>query len=242
MNAPVVVLVFVLMSCLLVGSQPMQPSTTTFASYLFVLQSPQGVCASTIVCKGNIPTDFTIHGLWPQDGNNRGVPSYTISNTCSTLQVVSQAKLKNTLAKSGNLKLKQQLNQAWPNLKNTNNPNLNEFFWLHEWENHGMCSDYGDNSVVYFGAAINLRNNVVSVLNFQPRTAYTVDGIANAVYTQLNGRPEVHCVTSRAANQKLLGELRLCYKKGNPTPNGIYNCTRFYSGTCNSVQESITVL
>ncbi|KAK8654654.1 hypothetical protein V6N13_107261 [Hibiscus sabdariffa] len=136
-------------------------------------------------------------------------------------------------------KLEQRLNGAWPNLKGAI---WNKGFWLDEWAKHGLCSDYGDKPVDYFNTAIKLRKNVVSVLKLV-RKAYTVDGIANTVYTQLQGRPEIHCATKRASAsasaQKLLGELRFCYKKGHLT---IQNCTRLYSGHCNSGRDSITLL
>ncbi|KAL4304311.1 hypothetical protein GQ457_10G000490 [Hibiscus cannabinus] len=109
-------------------------------------------------------------------------------------------------------------------------------FWLDEWAKHGMCSD---NPVAYFSTAINLRNNLVSGLNLVPGIADTVDNIANTVYKQVKGRPVIHCVTRRASAQKLLGELRFCYKKGHLT---IQNCTRLYSGDCNSGRDSITLL
>ncbi|KAK8523191.1 hypothetical protein V6N12_047719 [Hibiscus sabdariffa] len=136
--------------------------------------------------------------------------------------------------------LKQQLNRAWPNLMGAI---LNIDFWLDEWAKHGMCSDYGDNPVAYFSTAINLRNNVVSGLNLVTGIADTVDNIANTVYPQVKVRPEIHCFTRRASAsasaQKLLGELRFCYQKGHLT---IQNCTRLYSGDCNSGRDSITLL
>ncbi|KAL4301939.1 hypothetical protein GQ457_10G000800 [Hibiscus cannabinus] len=227
--------VVVLMSCLLVGSQPMQPSATTFVSYLFALTWPPSACASTIRCKSSQPPrHFTIHGLWPQDGSNRGVRPYKKNRQCSTLKVVWPIDIIQLKMLGGNLE--QQLNQSWPNLKDDN---LNVIFWLDEWAKHGMCSDYGDNPVAYFSTAINLSNNLVSGLNLVPGIADTVDNIANTVYKQVKGRPVIHCVTRRASAQKLLGELRFCYKKGHLT---IQNCTRLYSGDCNSGRDSITLL
>ncbi|KAK8523162.1 hypothetical protein V6N12_047692 [Hibiscus sabdariffa] len=155
----IAMLVFVLMSCLLVGSQPMQPSDTTFVSYLLALTWPPSACASTIRCNKRSPLSrhFTIHGLWPQDGSNNQVPPYNENSQCSTLTVVQIDDITRSNMLGGNLK--QQLNRAWPNLMGAI---LNIDFWLDEWAKHGMCSDYGDNPVAYFSTAINLRNNVVS--------------------------------------------------------------------------------
>ncbi|KAK8696984.1 hypothetical protein V6N13_113150 [Hibiscus sabdariffa] len=222
------------------GSQPMQPSDTTFVSYLLALTWPPSACASTIRCNKRSPLSrhFTIHGLWPQDGSNNQVPPYNENSQCSTLTVVQIDDITRSNMLGGNLK--QQLNRAWPNLMGAI---LNIDFWLKEWAKHGMCSDYGDNPVAYFSTAINLRNNVVSGLNLVTGIADTVDNIANTVYPQVKVRPEIHCFTRRASAsasaQKLLGELRFCYQKGHLT---IQNCTRLYSGDCNSGRDSITLL
>ncbi|KAK8556440.1 hypothetical protein V6N13_064472 [Hibiscus sabdariffa] len=204
-----------------------------------LLYSGHPVCASSIQCKVSIPTDFTIHGLWPQDGQNRGVPPYPSSSQCTTLIVVPKQNLGAELQT-----LEGPLTQVWPDLKNTGDINLHRQFWGHEWENHGMCSDYGDNPIVYFRAAIDLRNYVVSVLKFKSRgVASKAIDISTKVQAQVGKIPEIHCVRSRTTPKKdLLGEVRLCYRKGDPTPQGIQDCARHYSGTCTTGQKYIEIL
>ncbi|KAE8688735.1 hypothetical protein F3Y22_tig00110956pilonHSYRG00092 [Hibiscus syriacus] len=212
---------------------------TTFSSYLFALQWPPGACATGMLCQGNIPADFTIHGLWPQDSNNKGVPAYGTDKSCTTLTPVPPNKLIVELQK-GNLV--GDLTNVWPTLKNTNSAQENQKFWEYEWGKHGMCSDYGDKPAVYFKAAIDLRNHFVSVLKLQSGQSYKVQEIADKVKAAVKGTPEIACRTKKGTNQKILGEVRLCYNKGNPTPKGIRDCTRAYSGNCNSVQDVIAVL
>ncbi|KAK9030093.1 hypothetical protein V6N11_031527 [Hibiscus sabdariffa] len=53
--------------------------------------------SAVVVCKGSTLTDFTIHGLWPQDGQNIGVPPYAKSSNCTTLTVVPTSQLRTML-------------------------------------------------------------------------------------------------------------------------------------------------
>ncbi|KAK8594924.1 hypothetical protein V6N13_015835 [Hibiscus sabdariffa] len=197
------------------------------------------ISAVVVVCKGSIPTDSTIHGLWPQNGRNRGVPPYATNRNCTTLTVVHTSSLVSLLQQGG---LEGPLTQVWPDLKNTSDIVLHRIFWRHEWRAHGMCSDYGDDPIWYFRAAIDLRNNLVSVLNFSGGVASKAIDISTKVQAQVGKIPEIHCIRSRTTNKDLLGEVRLCYKKGDPTPQGIQDCARHYSGTCTTGQEYIEIL
>ncbi|KAK8637044.1 hypothetical protein V6N13_064474 [Hibiscus sabdariffa] len=201
----VVVVVIVLISLFSVDCQPIKPPTTTFVYYLFALQWPPSICDSYIQCREGIPTYFTIHGLWPQNGQNR-VPPYAKSSNCTTLTVVPARRLRATLGK-GNLE--GPLTQVWPDLKNTSDINLHRIFWRNKWSSHGMCSDYGNNPIAYFRAAIDLRNNVVSVLKFKSGgVASKAIDISTTIQAQLGKIPQIHCLRSRTTNKLLLGELR----------------------------------
>ncbi|KAK8556446.1 hypothetical protein V6N12_002848 [Hibiscus sabdariffa] len=236
----VVVVVIVLISFSSVDCQPIKPPTTTFVYYLFALQWPPSICDSYIQCRRGTPTDFTIHGLWPQNGQNRGVPPYAKSSNCTTLTVVPARRLR---AKLRNGNLEGPLTQVWPDLKNTSDINLHQIFWRNEWSSHRMCSDYGNNPIAYFRAAIDLRNNVVSVLKFKSGgVASKAIDISTKIQAQLGKIPQIHCVRSRTTNKLLLGEVRLCYKKGDPTPQGIQDCARHYSGICTTGQEYNEIL
>ncbi|KAK5830483.1 ribonuclease MC-like [Gossypium arboreum] len=191
---------------------------TTFAFYKFSLQWPPASCDSSLKCVGDIPAEFTIHGLWPQLSNDKGV-----------------------ILQTGNLV--QQLMQAWPDLKNTSSLKTSQTFWSNEWTKHGMCSDYGDKPLDYFKAAINLRNNFVQAFKLERGVSYKVKEIVKKVKAAVNGTPEIACRTKKGGKgAKILLELRLCYKKGNPTPQGIQDCKVSYSGVCKSTLDELTLL
>ncbi|KAK9030864.1 hypothetical protein V6N11_032270 [Hibiscus sabdariffa] len=222
-----------------VGCQPIVPPTFTFVYYLFALQWPPSICDSYIRCREGIPTDFTIHGLWPQNGRNRGVPPYNTNGNCTTLTVIDPYIAMRRVQRA---RLEGPLTQVWPNLRNTSNIYLHQRFWRHEWRDHGMCSDYGDDPIRYFRAAIDLRNYLVSVLNFNGGVASKAIDISTNVQAQVGKIPQIHCIRSRTTNNDLLGEIRFCYNKGDATPSGIRDCARHYSGTCTTGQEYIEIL
>ncbi|KAA3490290.1 ribonuclease 1-like [Gossypium australe] len=229
---------------------------TTFAFYKFSLQWPPASCDSSLKCVGDIPAEFTIHGLWPQLSNDKGVPAYAKNKSCTTLTPTRADQLPNgftivvllmpyhlglVILQTGNLV--QQLMQAWPDLKNTSSLKTSQTFWSNEWTKHGMCSDYGDKPLDYFKAAINLRNNFVQAFKLERGVTYKVEEIVKKVKAAVNGTPEIACRTKKGGKgAKILLELRLCYKKGNPTPQGIQDCKVSYSGVCKSTLDELTLL
>ncbi|TYH16018.1 hypothetical protein ES288_A05G085400v1 [Gossypium darwinii] len=213
---------------------------TTFAFYKFSLQWPPASCDSSLKCVGDIPAEFTIHGLWPQLSNDKGVPAYAKNKSCTTLTPTRADQLP-VILQTGNLV--QQLMQAWPDLKNTSSLKTSQTFWSNEWTKHGMCSDYGDKPLDYFKAAINLRNNFVQAFKLERGVSYKVEEIVKKVKAAVNGTPEITCRTKKGGmGAKILLELRLCYKKGNPTPQGIQDCKVSYSGVCKSTLDELTLL
>ncbi|MBA0628568.1 hypothetical protein Godav_023283 [Gossypium davidsonii] len=57
------------------------PPTISF--YKLSLQWPPAACHGTLSCKPPIPSNFTIHGIWPQDRNDEPIPPYNKNNPCT---------------------------------------------------------------------------------------------------------------------------------------------------------------
>ncbi|GAB4840018.1 hypothetical protein Ancab_020727 [Ancistrocladus abbreviatus] len=113
--------------------------------FYFVQQWPGSYCDTSRGCcypsSGKPPTDFSIHGLWPNyddgsypsncDPNNSFDPSQ-ISDLISTMET------------------------EWPSLSCPSSDGIS--FWTHEWNKHGTCSESMLNEHAYFQAALNLKS------------------------------------------------------------------------------------
>ncbi|MBA0636596.1 hypothetical protein Godav_029241 [Gossypium davidsonii] len=72
---------------------PQQPAIPHF--YKLALQWPPSVCSSTPRYKTPTPTEFTIHGIWAQDANDKPVPPYSNLHPCTNPQpIISQSDLR----------------------------------------------------------------------------------------------------------------------------------------------------
>ncbi|KAH9391156.1 hypothetical protein TYRP_006751 [Tyrophagus putrescentiae] len=84
--------------------------------------------SNTKECKpqAQIPTNITIHGLWPQIVEKEAILSYCKENK----EKFDASKLAGITAR---------LNATWPTAF-TGSGQSNEGFWKHEWDKHGVCS------------------------------------------------------------------------------------------------------
>ncbi|KAE8734826.1 hypothetical protein F3Y22_tig00000715pilonHSYRG00312 [Hibiscus syriacus] len=212
---------------------------TTLVSYKLALQWPPGACSVSYKCKGDIPKTFTIFGLWPQNSYNYGVPPYSKDPSCTSLKPVPTDRIMGLLQKAD---LVEELTEAWPNLKNSKYPPKNQQFWEHQWEQNGMCTDFGDNPIQYFKTAINLRDQFVKVYQPPSGGSYKVKVLLQRVKNVAKATPEIVCRKQIGTNTTIVGELHLCYKKGNLTPEGIEDCKRPFSGICKSELDVVKFL
>ncbi|XP_022754210.1 uncharacterized protein LOC111302682 [Durio zibethinus] len=125
---------------------------TPFCFYKLSLQWPPATCNGGMSCKPPTPRHFTIHGIWPQDGNDYPVPPYSPTNPCTPVTPTPASNLPTELNP-----ILSDLQSLWPNLRDPNNLNQNFIFWGHEWTTHGMCSDYPNDPRDYFNSAVLLR-------------------------------------------------------------------------------------
>ncbi|XP_021279145.1 ribonuclease 1-like [Herrania umbratica] len=214
-------------------------STSNFAFYKLSLQWPPSTCTSEppagLNCRGPVPGQFTIHGLWPQDAKDKRIPPYNPANPCTTDIPISPDNLIPYLQQ-----IDEKLKRLWPNLRNSGSEQQNQFFWREEWRKHGMCSDYPDEPFDYFNSALNLRDGFDPAFQLTPGKSYTVKQVADAVRRQVGAKPEIACSRSKEVKKRLqLWEIRLCYNKEMP-PKTLKDCPKDFSGPCGSLQDSIT--
>ncbi|XP_031259045.1 ribonuclease 2 [Pistacia vera] len=160
-------------------------------------------CSSNACCRGsNSPTEFTIHGLWP-DYNDGTWPA------CCKRSNFDEKEISTLLG---------ALEKYWPSLSCGSSSTCYSgkgSFWAHEWEKHGTCSSpvTGD-EYSYFLTTLNVyfKYNVTKVLNeagyFPSNTEkYPRGGIVSAIQNAFHTTPKLVC--SKGAVE----ELHLCFYK-----------------------------
>nr|KJB42652.1 hypothetical protein B456_007G161700 [Gossypium raimondii] len=162
-------------------------------------------CSSNGCCRGSdSPTEFTIHGLWP-DYNDGSWPS-----CCAR----SQFDIKEISTLMG------ALQKYWPSLY-CSRPSTcfsgKGIFWAHEvdFETHGTCSfPVFHDEYSYFLTALNVyfKYNVTKMLNeagYVPSNSerYPLGGLVSAIENSFQATPDVIC------SKHDVKEIRLCFYK-----------------------------
>ncbi|XP_012453698.1 uncharacterized protein LOC105775761 isoform X3 [Gossypium raimondii] len=214
---------------------PQQPAIPHF--YKLALQWPPSVCSSTSRCKTPIPTEFTIHGIWAQDANDKPVTQYGPSNLCNNPNPNLDKKKLESLLKSDPV-LWVDLPRLWPNLILGK---LDISFLHNEWTKHGTCSDFAPYPLAYFQSAIQLRTNLDPAMGLTPRSTYTVRQVADIVFRLIGASPQISCSKHRRTRVLLLGEMFICY--GRPGPSHTFgtpqNCSNLFYGLCSNGSDTI---
>ncbi|XP_043707039.1 ribonuclease 2 isoform X4 [Telopea speciosissima] len=128
-------------------------------------QRTRHCCSSNGCCRGsNSPTEFTIHGLWP-DYNDGTWPE------CCSRSSFNMKEISSLLG---------ELQKYWPSLS-CGSPSTcfggRGVFWAHEWEKHGTCSSpVIHDEYTYFLTALNL----YSKYNVTPRDCIKIDSASRA--------------------------------------------------------------
>ncbi|WJX93877.1 ribonuclease T2 [Trifolium repens] len=142
-------------------------------------------------CISNIPSKFSIHGLWPK---NNSSPH---TSQCTTV----------ALGKQELDPLKPRIENVWPSLTGNNFG-----FWDHEWTAHGTCSTMP--AYDYFKLALDLyaKNDIKDLLQKKSITPGTKSikktDIENAIKSGTGGSaPQLNC-EKKSGN---LVEVRLCF-------------------------------
>ncbi|XWS71438.1 hypothetical protein CRYUN_Cryun03dG0138100 [Craigia yunnanensis] len=207
---------------------------TPFTFYKLSLQWPPATCNSGTSCKPPTPREFTIHGIWPQDQNDKPVPPYDPKNPCTSVTPTPASNLATEL-----MPIQTDLTALWPNLKDPQSSQANLNFWEHEWTKHGMCSDYPDKPRDYFNSALQLRKGFDPVMGLTPGSQYTVQAVSTIIQTKVGATPEIACNRAKVGKTLQLWEIRLCYNRAMP-PNTVQNCPKQFSGQCKNLTDLIT--
>ncbi|KAJ3705827.1 hypothetical protein LUZ61_009532 [Rhynchospora tenuis] len=108
-------------------------------------QWPGSYCDTSSGCcyptYGKPPSDFGIHGLWP-NYNNGSYPANCDPNNPFAISQIQD--------------LVSSLRTNWPSLSCPSSDSSS--FWQHEWDKHGTCSETVLNQHGYFQAALNLKS------------------------------------------------------------------------------------
>ncbi|KAJ8748193.1 hypothetical protein K2173_000601 [Erythroxylum novogranatense] len=160
-------------------------------------------CRQNACCRGsNAPTEFTIHGLWP-DYNDGSWPA------CCGRSEFDEKEISTLL---------DDLEKYWPSLSCDSSSTCHGgrgSFWAHEWEKHGTCSfPVFRDEYDYFSTTLNVyfKHNVTKVLNeagYVPSNTekYPLGGIISSIENAFHATPSVSC--SKGAVE----ELYLCFYK-----------------------------
>ncbi|XP_058205664.1 ribonuclease 2 [Rhododendron vialii] len=166
-------------------------------------QRTRHCCSSNACCRGsNAPTEFTIHGLWP-DYNDGSWPS------CCTRSNFDIKKISTLL---------DDIQKYWPSLSCSSPSTCHGgkgLFWAHEWEKHGTCSfPVVRDEYEYFFATLNLyfKYNVTKVLSevgYVPSNTekYPLGGVISAIQNAFHATPLLSC------SNGAVEELQICFYK-----------------------------
>ncbi|KAF9612245.1 hypothetical protein IFM89_038667 [Coptis chinensis] len=169
-----------------------------FHYYLLRVQWGPSVCSSAH-CRISPQTEFTLHGLWPQNGTG----SQPLD--CKPQDKFSLVNVQN---------LQTDLIYYWPDLYTTT-PRSNHRFWAHEWAEHGSCSGLDQYTFSNDALAVFRRIDFLAVLqlaHINPGGQYSPQTIVNAFsgYMGLDP-PMLYCKRNSMGNQ--MNELRSLFER-----------------------------
>ncbi|XP_012859882.1 ribonuclease T2 [Echinops telfairi] len=147
------------------------------------------------------PDYWTIHGLWPDKGEE-----------CNRSWPFRLEEIKDLMP---------EMKMYWPDVLHPS-PNSSQF-WKHEWDKHGTCAaqlDTLDSERKYFGKSLDLYrqlglNSVFQKLGIKPSTNYyQVADIKDALASVYGVMPKVQCLPpSQDEAVQTLGQIELCFSR-----------------------------
>ncbi|GLT46097.1 hypothetical protein SLA2020_198800 [Shorea laevis] len=232
-SSSILTLLCLLLTCLIVDANDNTNAGAAhreFDYFALCLQWPGTVChgtrhccSSNACCRGsNSPTEFTIHGLWP-DYNDGTWPA------CCTRSRFDEREISTLL---------DGLEKYWPSLICSSCFGVQIGGCALQWEKHGTCSfPVARDEYSYFLTTLNVyfKYNVTKVLNeagYVPSNTerYPLRGIVSAIENSFQATPEVIC--SKGA----IEEIRLCFYKDfkprNCLIHGTEKDTYFSKSSC----------
>nr|AAN76453.1 self-incompatibility ribonuclease [Petunia axillaris subsp. axillaris] len=201
-----------LMSVLFIFLFALSPVYGTFEYMQLVLTWPISFC-HTKHCE-RIPTNFTIHGLWPDNKN-------ALLNNC-----VPDA----TYNKITNPELLKQMDYRWPELTSKEiDGKKKQGLWGHEFLKHGTCCTGYDTEEAYFKLAMGLKDRfdllkILSARGIIPGTTHTLDNIQKAIKAVTRALPNLYCSSDPKRPRMELLEIGICF---DPKATSVIVCRRY---------------
>ncbi|XP_077228482.1 ribonuclease 2-like isoform X2 [Tasmannia lanceolata] len=168
-----------------------------------ICQRTHHCCSSNGCCRSSLsPTEFTMHGLWP-NYNDGSWPACCSGSNFDIKKITS---------------LNETLERYWPSLSCTSSSVCHGgkgLFWAHEWEKHGTCSfPVIQDEYSYFSTALDLyfKYNLTNILfnaGYQPTNSnkYPLGAVVTAIERAVGASPSLVC------SHGAVEELRLCFYK-----------------------------
>lgn len=159
--------------------------------------------SNTKECKAqaDLPTNITIHGLWPQITEKEAILSYCKDNS----EKFDASKLTS---------IQPQLTATWPTAF-TGSGQSDAGFWSHEWTKHGVCSPL--TMVGYFEKSLTLDlkypiDKWLTDFNIVPSNAklYSVEQVKAAFTKYIQADQYVIKCVSIKGGLQLLKDIMLC--------------------------------
>ncbi|XP_021297137.1 ribonuclease 1-like [Herrania umbratica] len=211
---------------------------TNFVTYKLSLRWPPAHCdAPSSECKPKVLNTFTIQGLWPQFADGEVVPPYDPDTNRCTKDPLKPDQILPQMRS-----IMEDLRKYWPNYEDYQDETMNENFWKHAWQLHGMCSDYPDNPLNYFKHAIFLGVKYIDPFKgtrIIPRFApYMAKDISDAIKEKLGVYPQIAC--NEVGGTVQLTEVRLCFRRGREnSPSILQDCPKRYAYKCSADTDEI---
>jgi ribonuclease I len=179
-----------------------------FDFFILSLQYVPGMCYNNncrnIESQGNSNriSNWTIHGLWPNNLIGRYEGQYCLKN---------ELNLQNF-----DKNISDKLKIYWPSIFNSNS-NSDFIFHNHEWQKHGSCISYCNYGIsddkaqnFYFSKTLELRDKF-NPENFLVNTKFVnFDDLIKKFENSLNVKPQLICIKDNEDNNKqYLKEVRI---------------------------------
>ncbi|KAJ3705735.1 hypothetical protein LUZ61_009440 [Rhynchospora tenuis] len=191
--------------------------------FYFVLQWPGSYCDTSSGCcyptYGKPPSNFGIHGLWP-NYNNGSYPA-----NCDPNNPFDVNKIQDLVS---------SLRTNWPSLACPSSDSTS--FWQHEWDKHGTCSESVMDEHGYFQDALNLKSRInllqyLQSAGISPNNAfYSLTNIKSAIKTGTGHTPWIECNKDASGNYQLY-QVYICIDHAGTT---LIDCPVFPTGACGS--------
>ncbi|XP_016487610.1 ribonuclease S-7-like [Nicotiana tabacum] len=207
-----------LVSIFFILSFALSPVYGDFDQMQLVLTWPPTYCHEKSCAR--IPTNFRIHGLWPDN-------QHELLNNC-----------KKSFTTITNSSKSNALDDRWPDLKYSKMKTIQtQDFWKYQYNKHGTCCIELYSQEAYFDLAMKLKDkfDLLQMLKSQgviPGKTYTVNKIEEAIREVTQAYPNLNCIGDPLKTMELK-EIGICF---NREATEVVACHR--RETCNPLNKN----